>query len=244
MFGRTAIAVLAAVALHSGSARGEKNEDARRQFTAAQESFDQGDYAEALVQYQEVYDAIKSPLLLFNIAQCHRNLGQWPEAAALFRRFLREADKPPNADAVEDTVEQLDRLIEAVAHLRQGRRRRALEIFVKVRDTAELPVLERDIGRTHERLGEYDEARDAYRRYLDKNPLAPDRDEILADIERLDRELARGVVGPIDGERRPLYKRWWFWGGVAAVVVAGSVTAIALSGGQPDSALGNIGFDR
>jgi tetratricopeptide (TPR) repeat protein len=244
MFGRLAIAVVAAAVVHAAPAAADKEDDARRQFAAAQESFDGGDFAEALLQFREVYDAIKSPLLLFNIAQCHRNLGQWAEAAALFRRYLREADKPPNAGAVEDTVDQLDRLIEAIDHLRQGRYREALAIFVKIRAVAKLPVLERDIARTRERLGEYDEARTAYRAYLDKLPLAPDRDEIEAAIARLDRELEPEIVGPGTDTEAPIYKRWWFWGGVAAVVVVGSVTAIALTAGPPDSALGNIGFDR
>ena len=235
-------AVIAAVQLETASA---DKEDARRQFEAAQESYKDKDFAEALVQYQEVYEAIKSPVLHFNIAQCHRGLGQWAEASARFRRYLREADNPDNAEGVELAIRQLDRLIEAVDHQRQGRHERALEIYGDVRDNADLPVLERDIARTHERLGEYDEARTAYREYLDELPLAPDRDEIEKAIDRLDRELDPDVTGENGSKsaRKPIYKKWWFWGGIA-VVVAGGVTAIALSGGPPGSALGNIGFDR
>lgn len=241
--GRVALALAVAMA-HTSTARADEEEDARQKFAAAQESFDDGDYAEALLQYREVYEAIQSPVLFFNIAQCHRNLGEWAEAAALFRRYLRETKKPTNTDAVEDTVEQLDRLIEAVDHLRQGRPRRALGIFVEIRDVAELPVLERDIGRTRERLGEYDDARASYKRYLEKLPLAPDREEIEKAIARLDRELDPGVVGPgPGGGRKPIYKKWWFWG-AAAVIVVGGVTALALTAGPPDSGLGNIGFDR
>lgn len=44
----------------------------------------------------------------------------------------------------------------------------------------------------------------------------------------------------------PFYKKWWFWGTVGAVVVAGVVTAVVLSSGKgssnvPASALGNQG---
>lgn len=35
----------------------------------------------------------------------------------------------------------------------------------------------------------------------------------------------------VTGER-PLYKKWWFWAGVGAVLLTGTVTAIALSSGR------------
>jgi tetratricopeptide (TPR) repeat protein len=40
---------------------------------------------------------------------------------------------------------------------------------------------------------------------------------------------------------RPIYKKWWFWGGLGVVVVGASVTAIMLSSdGPPGSDLGNF----
>jgi hypothetical protein len=35
--------------------------------------------------------------------------------------------------------------------------------------------------------------------------------------------------GPAPSESPPIYKKWWFWTGVGAVVVAGTVTAIVLA---------------
>ena len=241
------LAVIAVIAMlcHGSVARADKT-DLERKFRQAQSHFNERRYTEALALFQEVYRAFNAPALLFNIAQCHRNLGDWTEASVQFRRYLRESPGAANAAAVEDTVRQLDRLLEAVKHLRQRRYRRALEIYDEVGAQADLPVLERDIGRTHERLGEYREAIAAYRRYLEALPAAPDAAEIRADVDRLERELDPGVApGPGgDDEGAPVYKRWWFWGGVAAVVVIGGATAVALSGGPPDSTLGNIGFDR
>lgn len=37
---------------------------------------------------------------------------------------------------------------------------------------------------------------------------------------------------PDEGAERPITRRWWFWTGVGAVVAAGVVTAILLSGGR------------
>jgi hypothetical protein len=58
-------------------------------------------------------------------------------------------------------------------------------------------------------------------------------------------DLAAGAGAPERLESSsPFYKTWWFWGGVGAVVVAGTVTAVALAsrgGGTaiPDSTLGS-----
>lgn len=244
MLRRLAVAVVLAIVCGSTVASADKAE-LERKFRDAQAKFNDRRYAEALDLFQEVYRTFSAPAILFNIAQCHRNLGDWAQAAAQFRRYLRESPDAANAAAVEDTVQQLDRLIEAVGYLRQQRYREALEIYDEVGGEADLPVLERDIGRAHERLGEYEDAQRAYRRYLEALPAAPDAGEIEADIERLERELhPKPGPGPSGDERRPVYKRWWFWGGVAAVVVVGGAAALALSGGPPDSTLGNIGFER
>jgi hypothetical protein len=50
------------------------------------------------------------------------------------------------------------------------------------------------------------------------------------------------TVAPEAAPATPLYKKWWFWGGIAAVA-AGTVTAIAVSshGGAPATAsLGQV----
>ncbi len=36
-------------------------------------------------------------------------------------------------------------------------------------------------------------------------------------------------------KRRPFYKTWWFWGGVTAVVAAGTATAVLLTRGEGDA---------
>lgn len=41
------------------------------------------------------------------------------------------------------------------------------------------------------------------------------------------------LVTPPSAEARPVYKRWWFWAAVGAVVVGGTVTAIALWPREP-----------
>jgi hypothetical protein len=46
------------------------------------------------------------------------------------------------------------------------------------------------------------------------------------------------TAAPAQAEASPLYKKWWFWGAVGAVVVAGTVTAILLTSGAKGACSG------
>lgn len=224
----------------------EDSKKAERLFHEAQEAFQAGRYQTALERYEAAYELAPLPDILFNIAQSHRNLGQYDEAATKFRRFLRKRPKASNAAAVRRTIDQLEVLIEATDHFRQRRYERALESYRRAQKLEALPTIHRDVARTLEQLGRYQEAIDAYQKYLEERPKAEDRADVEDAISRLDREIAG--PSPIDGgerEGRPVYRRWWFWGGVAAAaVVLGGFTAYALSGHVPGSDLGNVEFGQ
>lgn len=60
-----------------------------------------------------------------------------------------------------------------------------------------------------------------------------------ADSPTLDVQSSPGASDPAPASR-PIYKRWWFWTGVGAAVVAGTTTAILLGRGQQDPIGGNV----
>jgi tetratricopeptide (TPR) repeat protein len=51
---------------------------------------------------------------------------------------------------------------------------------------------------------------------------------------------AAGAAAGRPSPSTPVYKTWWFWAGVGAVVVAGTTTAILLSRGQEGAIKGNV----
>jgi tetratricopeptide (TPR) repeat protein len=239
------IAVAFAVMTVGSEAAADPTARAEAAFRAAQQHFEDGQFTIALEKYKEAYALAPLPAILFNIAQSHRNLGNYAEAADNFRRYLRESPGAPNAAAVKRAIEQLEVLGEAGRHFAAQLYERALERYRDAAKMEALPTIHRDIGRTLERLGRYDEAIASYQRYLEAEPGAEDTAAIEEDIARLDREIAGPGIGdrsPDDGDR-PIYRRWWFWGGIAAVVLGG-VTVVALSSGVPGSDLGNVGFGQ
>ena len=164
---------------------------AKRHYERGQKLFGLQKFDQALEQFQKAFDAKPIPDFLFNIGQCHRNLGDYEAAIFSFKRYLKLDPEAANREQVEELITQLEE--------KQG-------------------------------------AEDSRKRGLVKKRRTPRDGEEDGDGER-DRPEAGGS---------PIYKKWWFWTGVAVVGVAGGVGIYAAtSGGAPDTTLGkNIVFGK
>lgn len=70
---------------------------ARKAFEEGTRRYNLGEYDAALESFKNAYLHVEDPAFLFNIAQCHRALGQKEEALKLYRSFLRENTKAPES---------------------------------------------------------------------------------------------------------------------------------------------------
>ncbi|HEX2686908.1 MAG TPA: tetratricopeptide repeat protein [Kofleriaceae bacterium] len=140
----------------------------------------------------------------------------------------------------------------------------ALDEYQKAFDAKPIPDFLFNIGQCYRNLGDYDSAIFSYRKYLKLAPDAPNRDQVeqligdlqdkqgQRDTQRLG--LARNrrsdpEPAALDDERepdRPVYKKWWFWTGIAVVGVAGGIGIyeVTRSHGPPATGLGNIVFGK
>ena len=64
---------------------------AKAAFRAAQKHYDLGEFQKALNSYSDAYQLNPLPAFLFNMAQCHRQLGNYERAAFYYARFLEAA---------------------------------------------------------------------------------------------------------------------------------------------------------
>lgn len=80
---------------------------ARSHFEQAEKLYQQSLYEEALNEYQEAYDLKPLAAFLFNIGQCHRNLGHYSEAISAFESYLRAKPDARNRDATEALLAEL-----------------------------------------------------------------------------------------------------------------------------------------
>src|SRR5437762_8546402 len=81
--------------------------------------YDLAHFEKALGIAEELYRLKPTAGVLFNVAQCHRKLGQFKEAATLYRSFIARADPAsPEAVKAQELLGQVEALIkqqEAVA---------------------------------------------------------------------------------------------------------------------------------
>jgi len=86
---------------------------AKRHYDRGQKLFALQKFDKALEQFQKAFDAKPIPEFLFNIGQCHRNLGDYEAAIFSFKRYLKLDPDAPNREKVEELIEELEQKLAA-----------------------------------------------------------------------------------------------------------------------------------
>src|SRR5262245_19851412 len=68
-----------------------RTEKAREHYLQGDAYYKLDKYADALREYEQAYIAKPDPSFLYNIAQCHRLMGNRADAAKFYRRYLKDA---------------------------------------------------------------------------------------------------------------------------------------------------------
>jgi tetratricopeptide (TPR) repeat protein len=165
-------ALLLMTAARAGYSDDAKPRPAERHFERGEKLYALARFAEALDAYQRAFDAEPIADLLFNIAQCHRNLEDYDAAIFSYQKYLELAPEAVNRDAVEQLIRKLESRKQAADSRRLGLRH--------------------------------------------KQPVAPEPDG-------------------------PVYRRWWFWTGIALVGAAGGIGIYSAARSSPPTTdLGNV----
>ncbi len=86
---------------------------ARELFNEAEASFAVGDFEAAVRSYQAAYRLAPLAGFLYNLGQCHRNLGKHEKAAFLFRSYLVKKPDAKNRPIVEELIAEMDAKVAA-----------------------------------------------------------------------------------------------------------------------------------
>jgi tetratricopeptide (TPR) repeat protein len=205
-----AIVGAAIVACLCATARAEDRAKARTAYDAAKQHYKLGEYREAQEGFKEAYRNYENPIFIFDLAQCQRQLGEREEAIHSYRMFLVEKPDAPNRRKVEDMIATLEK------------QRASPPTPASAPGSQEEPPIKQSAPPT---------------------PSAPKLNPLLvapptetpsvksrptdAPVTTPPRETPAPALATVESApppfRKPVYKRWWLWTAVGAVVVVGVV---------------------
>jgi tetratricopeptide (TPR) repeat protein len=93
----------------SASPKEDERGAARFDVQRASSAFNLGHYAEAAGLYEQAYELVPDPILLYDIGQCYRLANELDDALLAYRSYLRTSPKDaPNRDQVERMIDDLE----------------------------------------------------------------------------------------------------------------------------------------
>jgi outer membrane protein assembly factor BamD (BamD/ComL family) len=178
---------------------------ARQLYKRGRRAFNLGRFDEALELFTRAYDRLPLSGFLYNIAQCHRFMGNCKKAVFFYRGYLRDNPGSPDKALVENLIARCEKSLAkqearrktAATFFERGRRayrlgqfEEALSLFQSAYKHAALPGYLYQIGQCHRQLGHYRKAIHAYKGYLRENPGTPKTASVQKRIAACQKKLA------------------------------------------------------
>jgi tetratricopeptide (TPR) repeat protein len=165
-------------------------------------------YANAIGEYEQAYLNKPDPSFLYNIAQCHRLMGNGAEAIHFYRRFLKDAPNAPNRAVAEKHIRELE---DAAAH-------GAATVPPPAPVAPVSPPREPSVAPL--------------------SPPPPSPPPALSAPAPTSTPVSttpavENSASSAQTESQPIYHKWWFWTGVGAVVVGGIILVLATAKHDP-----------
>jgi len=94
-----------------------EQKEADRHFKAGVALFKEQKYSEALAEFERAYEIAPQPVVLYNIAGCHRELSHYAEAVKAYNRFLEEGKGKVPAARITAAKAELDGILARIARV-------------------------------------------------------------------------------------------------------------------------------
>jgi hypothetical protein len=120
-----AVATLLVVALACSVAHAEAAAEAKEHFSRGVKLYNLGHFQEAIPEFEKAYDLEPAPILLFNIAQSHRQNGNKDRALFFYRRYL---EQEPNAAKRADVEQRMKELAESLEQENEQKQKPPTEV--------------------------------------------------------------------------------------------------------------------
>jgi tetratricopeptide (TPR) repeat protein len=175
-------------------------------------------YQNAIAEYEEAYVAKPDPSFLYNIAQCHRLMGQGAEAIKFYRRFLKDAPTAPNRAVAEKHIRDLEEASPGPSPTAPPPASASRPPVIAPAPVSVIPPPEPPPASLPSSPTSPSPA---------FNPLVPTSAPMSTT------PTVENGTSSTPPESHPIYSRWWFWAGLGAVVVGGIVLIAATAKHDP-----------
>ena len=255
-----AAALVLAGATSVGAADSEDARQARMCYRRGEEAFRAGRFQQAYQEWEAGYRLSNRPLFLLNMAHAQRRRGELGSARALYRRFLLIEPASKLREEIEAVLAEIEDTLAAQPS--------GLEHGDGSREGGAPPDGTRPVAATEAAAGPPSAGGGAARDPLHAtmpppmDPMAPAASTASAATMVTDPSLGLPAFGRVAGPeaagpgtpspqssitdsappaaRPPIYKRWWFWSGVGALVTGG-LGAVFLLRSTPYARNGSLG---
>lgn len=126
-------AAVAFVVLAAQTAHANPESDAQGYFKRGVKLYNLGHFQEAIPEFEKAYDLDPQPILLFNIAQSHRQNGNKERALFFYRRYL---EQEPNAAKRADVEQRMKELAQALQQENEQKQKPPTEVTPPAPSTA------------------------------------------------------------------------------------------------------------
>ncbi len=175
-------------------------------------------YANAIAEYEQAYLAKPDPSFLYNIAQCHRLMGQGAEAIKFYRRFLKDAPTAPNRAVAEKHIRDLEEASPGPSPTAPPPASSSRPPVIAPAPVSVIPPTAPPPASLPSSPAPVSPA---------FNPLVPTSAPMSTT------PTVENGTSSTPPESHPIYSKWWFWAGVGAVVVGGIVLIAATAKHDP-----------
>ncbi|HEY5933345.1 MAG TPA: PEGA domain-containing protein [Kofleriaceae bacterium] len=111
------LAVLVPVTAFAQKPDKQQQKEADRHFKSGVALYKEAKYGEALAEFERAYEIAPHPLVLYNIAGCHRELSHYADAVKFYNRFLTEGKGKVPAARLTTAQTELDGILARIARV-------------------------------------------------------------------------------------------------------------------------------
>jgi hypothetical protein len=246
-----ATALALAIPARAQDANTEKNE-AKEHYLKGTKHFNLGRFDDAIKEYELAYEAKDDPVLLYNIAQAHRLAGHHEKAYFYYRSYLQAAPKSPIRDEVNAKIEELRKIIAQESKVQNMPPTAPLPPKAAHAETtptvtpppvsppppepkpqpkpqvvASAPKPQPPPPPPPEPKPKPVEARPVEAQPTPPPPVVPPPSEVRpTPTETTPAGTTLTASAP---EKKPIYKKWWFWTAIGGAVVIGAVVGVSVA---------------